>query len=84
MTIDENFICGRCAGVLVPVGKQGEITVYQCSICKIGTQFECQVCHNPRSRLDKNNACMFCSGTDNFQNFKEQLKADLTTTALVQ
>ena len=61
--LDENFICGYCGGTLVPIGEQGDNKVYQCSNCKVGTQFECPICHNPRTIwAEDKEVCSFCSG----------------------
>lgn len=76
--IDENYICGRCSGTIIPIGEDSGVKVFECSVCGIGTQFECKNCKNPRTVIDDEGNCMFCSGEQNIGSFYHQIKKDLS------
>ncbi len=74
-SIDENFICGRCGGTLIPVGLDGELKIYECSLCRTGGQIECPICHCPRTLWEKiGEICFFCSKNYNPSFLKELFK----------
>ena len=61
--LDENFVCGRCGGILQPIGEEDGQTYYRCSFCKIGKQYECPICHNPRTIWQVyREICFICGG----------------------
>jgi hypothetical protein len=60
--IDENFICGRCQGVIVPIGEEDGQIVFHCSRCGSGRQYECRLCHNPRTIWSEEKESAPCAG----------------------
>lgn len=77
--MDENFICGRCGGTLVPTGEEEDgLIVYQCCICKVGRQLECPLCHCPRTLWAKyKEICSFCNPSY-YENLKMAVKSAIS------
>jgi hypothetical protein len=71
--IEDAFACGRCNGKLVPAGRENGIQTYHCEKCGSGLQYECPVCHCPRTLL-VNGVCMFCSQEFNFSHLTSMIK----------
>ena len=74
--VDENFLCGRCGGTLVPTGKKiNDLDIYTCSVCGVGEQVLCPKCNSPRTlRAKPFEECMFCSNLFNFSSLEEIVK----------
>jgi hypothetical protein len=60
--IEEDFVCGRCKGEIIPIGSDEEtgLLIFECGVCHSGNQFECPICHKPRT-IFIHGRCHFCS-----------------------
>lgn len=63
----------------MPVGvdKENNLQIYQCRICRIGAQYECPICHCPRTmRARYLEACFFCHA-GYYKNLSESIERRL-------